>query len=123
MAQVVIENPILNSAYEQPKRYFQFNDEGITDQAVAGRRPSSYFVPIARPKKKGAKTLFESEWTQDRIEENKVINQIRFRVSLWRERGYPGITRTSICPTEAKVAGISFPKFLDLQIKLAIKKR
>ncbi|MEK6544241.1 MAG: DEAD/DEAH box helicase family protein, partial [Elusimicrobiota bacterium] len=85
----------LNSAYEQPKRYFQFNDEGITDQAVAGRRPSSYFVPIARPKKKGAKTLFESEWTQDRIEENKVINQIRFRVSLWRERGYPGITRTS----------------------------
>ena len=35
----------------------------------------------------------------------------------------PGITRTSICPTEAKVAGISFPKFLDLQIKLAIKKR
>jgi len=34
----------------------------------------------------------------------------------------PGITRTSICPQEAKVAGISFPKFLDLQIKLALSR-
>ncbi len=58
-----------------------------------GRRISSYFVPIAKPKKKGAKQLdFGTEWTQDRIEENKLVNKIRRRISLWREGGYVGVT-------------------------------
>ena len=28
MAQVIIENPILNSPFEEPRRYFCFSDEG-----------------------------------------------------------------------------------------------
>jgi hypothetical protein len=45
--QVVIENPVID-----------------------GRRSSSYFVPIARPRRKGQKQSgFDTEWTQDRIEE------------------------------------------------------
>ena len=73
--QVTIENPIINSPFEEPVRHFRFSDEGITNEVVDGRRISSYFVPIARPKKKkGAlqPELFETEWTQDRIEENKI---------------------------------------------------
>ncbi|MFO7633469.1 MAG: hypothetical protein R6W76_13070 [Caldilinea sp.] len=54
MAQVIIENPVLNSPYVEPKQHFCFDDHGITDEIVAGRRRSSYFVPIARPRKKGA---------------------------------------------------------------------
>lgn len=53
MRQVVIENPVINSAYAEPTRQFRFSDEGITDEVVDGRRISSYFVPIARPRKKG----------------------------------------------------------------------
>ena len=61
---------------------------------VEARRVSSYFVPIPRPKKKNPKQLaFETEWTADRIEENRFINQIRERVSIWRRGGYVGITR------------------------------
>ena len=50
MSQVVIENPIINSPFDEPTRYFRFTDEGITNEEVGGRRVSSYFVPIARPK-------------------------------------------------------------------------
>ena len=52
MAQVVIENPVINSPYEEPACHFRFSDEGITNEVVTGRRTSSYFVPIARPKRR-----------------------------------------------------------------------
>lgn len=96
MSQVVIENPIINSPFNAPSRHFRFTDEGITNQIVDGRRSSSYFIPIAKSKKKGSKQLqFETEWTQDRIEENKLVNQIRARVKLWREGRHPGVTPTT----------------------------
>ncbi|NLX99039.1 MAG: DEAD/DEAH box helicase family protein [Rhodopirellula sp.] len=93
MAQVVIENPVINSPFGEPTRHFRFTDEGISNEIVEARRVSQYFVPIARPRKKGAKQLqFDTEWTQDRIEENKLVNRIRSRVRLWREGGYVGAT-------------------------------
>ena len=96
MKQVVIENPVINSPFREPDRHFKFTDEGITNEIIEGRRSSSYFVPIARPRKKGQKQLeFDTEWTQDRIEENKLVNQIRARVKLWREGGYLGVTPTT----------------------------
>jgi type III restriction enzyme len=98
MSQVVIENPIINSPFDEPTRHFKFTDEGITNEEVDGRRISSYFVPIARPKKKkGAaeQLLFDTEWTQDRIEENKLVNDIRRRVAMWRKGGYVGVTPTT----------------------------
>jgi type III restriction enzyme len=51
MKQVVIENPIFNSPFEEPKRRFKFTDDGFTDEIVDARRVSSYFIPIPRPKK------------------------------------------------------------------------
>ena len=97
MSQVVIENPIINTPFHEPTSHFRFTDEGITNEIVNGRRISSYFVPIARPKKKGAKQmpLPGTEWTQDRIEENKLVNDIRQRVGMWRKGGYVGVTPTT----------------------------
>jgi hypothetical protein len=54
-SQVVIENPVINSPFEEPRRHFLFSDEGITDQIVRDRRVSCYFIPIAQPRKKGPK--------------------------------------------------------------------
>ena len=95
MQQVVIENPILNSPFKEPAHHFRFSDDGITNEIVEARRISSYFVPIAKPKKKGkaAQLAFDTEWTKDRIEENVFINRIRSRVSRWREGKYEGITK------------------------------
>jgi type III restriction enzyme len=98
MKSVVIENPILNSAFEEPRRHFKFSDDGITNEIVETRRVSSYFIPIAKPKKKGrqAKQLdIETEWTRDRIQENTFINEIRARVAKWRLGGCQGVTRAT----------------------------
>lgn len=95
MKQVVIENPVINSPFEEPKRHFRFSDEGITDEIVDSRRVSAYFVPIAKPKKKGGQVQlsFDTEWTQDRVNENKFINRVRERVKMWRQGGYLGVTK------------------------------
>jgi type III restriction enzyme len=96
MRQVIIENPVLNSPFEEPSRHFRFDDEGITNDIVEERRISSYFIPIAQPRKKGSQQLpFDTEWIRDRIEENKVVNRIRQRVGLWRKGGYLGVTPTT----------------------------
>jgi type III restriction enzyme len=93
MRQVVIQNPTINSPFEEPRRHFFFDDEGITNRIVERRRVSAYFVPIAQPRKKGkGQQLTLGDWTADRIEENKTINFIRERVRMWREGGYPQIT-------------------------------
>lgn len=86
---VTINNPIINSPFAEPKRHFQFGDQGITNHIVTARRPSSYFIPIPRPRKKGkdAQQTFEG-WTGDRIEENPTVNAIRRSVKTWREGRY-----------------------------------
>ena len=95
MRQVVIDNPVINGPFAEP-RHFRFTDEGITNEIVESRRVSQYFVPIAKPRKKGSKQLqFDTEWTQDRIEENELVNRIRSRVRIWREGGYVGVTPTT----------------------------
>ena len=95
MSQVIIENPVINSPFHEPTRHFRFTDEGITNEIESDRRISSYFVPIAQPRKKGKQIAFDTEWTQDRIEENKLVNQIRVRVKHWRQGGYVGVTPTT----------------------------
>jgi type III restriction enzyme len=95
MKQVVIENPIINSPFDEPTRHFQFTDEGISNQIVEDRRSSAYFIPIAKTKKKGKQLILDTEWTQDRVEENKLVNDIRERVKLWKKGGRVGITSTT----------------------------
>ena len=38
MRQVVIENPVFNSPFDEPTRHFRFADDGITDEVIQGRR-------------------------------------------------------------------------------------
>jgi len=94
VADTVIENPVINSPFAEPKRHFRFSDEGITNEIIQERRISSYFIPIAKPKK-GGQLSFETEWTNDRLEENVFINRVRERVATWRRGEYVGVTRTT----------------------------
>ena len=97
MSDVVISNPVINSPFDEPTRHFRFDEDGITEEIVAGRRVSSYFMPIARTKKK-QQLAFETEWTSDRLEENRLVNQIRGKVDLWRRGGYVGVTPPASTP-------------------------
>lgn len=89
---VTIDNPIINSPFDEPQRHFVFTAEGITGTITRGRRQSVYFNPIARPKTRG-KNQIELDFPVDsRPEENRLINDIRQRVGLWRMGDYPGVT-------------------------------
>jgi type III restriction enzyme len=93
----VIENPILNSPYDEPSHHWRFDDEGITNDAVEGRRPSAYFMPIPAAKRRHAaqQELEFVEWTKDRIEETRFVNGLRAEVKRWRDMGWPSITPTT----------------------------
>lgn len=95
MPSIVIEHPVGNSPFEEPKRHFRFSDEGITNQVVDERHVSSYFVPIPHPKQrtKGGQLSFDTQWTEERIKENDYINRVRGRVALWGRGGSLGITK------------------------------
>src|SRR2546425_13189660 len=92
MTDVLIENPVINSPFREPSRHFVFGDQGITSETIHGRRPSSYFVPIAQTRRRTAQLEIETEWTKDRIAENRTVNRVRERVSLWRQGEYAGVT-------------------------------
>jgi type III restriction enzyme len=93
MADRVIENPIINSPYRAPLRHFAFDNDGITNRVKEGRRPSSYFVPVPRPRKRGAQQELEfAELTADQIERNQLVNDVRARVTRWREMRWPDLT-------------------------------
>ena len=88
----VIENPVINSPYEEPQRHFVFDNEGITCQIAEGRRPSTIFIPIAPPKRKETQFQLEGVMTADRMRPNALINRIRV---LWRQGGYRGVSPTT----------------------------
>lgn len=90
----LIENPVINSPFEEPKRHFRFDDHGITDEIVIGRRRSAYFIPIAKPKLKGVQKTLDLG-VQHRAEENQRINHLRERVAHWRQAGRPYTTTTT----------------------------
>jgi len=92
---VVIENPILNSAYAEPARHFRFDDDGITDEIVDSRRISSYFVPIPAARRRGGQQSFDIGVVQDRVEPNPSINRIRDEVDRWRRAGHGQVTHTT----------------------------
>lgn len=95
VADGVIENPILNSPFREPSRHWRFADTGITNEVVDERRVSSYFMPIPASKVRSRQLELETQWTRDRIEENRLINQVRERVAVWRSLRYPGVTPTT----------------------------
>ncbi len=92
-----IDNPILNTPFDEPNRHFRFDSEGITDDVVETRRSSQYTVPVPPKKTKGGAQLELSftEVPEDRIEENRLVNLLRDEIARWRLQGYQGATATS----------------------------
>jgi type III restriction enzyme len=93
-----MENPVINSPYRVPDRYFKSDDRGLTDEIEHGRRPSNLYIPIPKAKTKQQKldlNLAEGAFGSELKKENEFINKIRAKIKAWREDGYSGITKTS----------------------------
>ena len=96
MSKVTIENPVINSPFEEPKRHFKFNARGITEEVADGRRRSEYFMPFPKPKKRSGQEQMQFELPeQDLRQANAFINSVRTQVTAWRDSGYPGVTPTT----------------------------
>jgi len=80
-----VEDPILNSPYEEPDAYWQYLD-GLPTK-MEGRRPARYYF---KSKRVGStqQTLFQDEHEEDL----PLINALREDVKRWRNSGYRGAT-------------------------------
>jgi len=51
MTAVPIENPVINSPFVEPARHFRVVDGQVSGEVDERRRPSEFFVPVAKPRK------------------------------------------------------------------------
>jgi type III restriction enzyme len=49
MSQVVIENPVINSPFEEPARHFRFDEQGITNTIVPSGGSANTSSPSPNP--------------------------------------------------------------------------
>jgi type III restriction enzyme len=74
---------IINSPFEEPKEYWNYEKETKTFTKMAGRRSAGYIV---------ASETSKSLDDPGRFVEIPLVNRIRPRVKAWRETGYAGAT-------------------------------
>ena len=86
-----IENPVINSPFVEPTRHFRVVDGQVSGEILDGRRPSEFFVPVAKPKKASAQLALQFG-AGVRQQQNEIVNEIRQSVARWRLQGYPHAT-------------------------------
>lgn len=78
-----IDKLIINSPYVEPQQYWEYLRESREFILQSGRRPAGYVVASENSKSFDDPGVFI---------EIDLVNQIRPRVTNWRENGYPGVT-------------------------------
>ena len=96
MAQVVIENPIINSPFDEPQRHFNSTTTASPTRSsrAAGSAPTSSPSPSPRRRASEAACLRHRVDAGPRRGE-QVHQRHPRRVALWRKGGYVGVTPTT----------------------------
>ena len=99
MSNPFFDQPILNSPYEPPTRYWELDDSGQpTQKCIDGRRPAKFITPIPKPKKqKNSKAqegfVFDEgvnlSTKNQQYDPTPIINEVRRNVEIWRELTNP----------------------------------
>jgi type III restriction enzyme len=90
----VVDNPVINSPFTEPARHFRVVDGQVSGELVPSRRPSEFFVPVAKPKKASAQLALQFGGGT-RQQPNEIVNEVRQAVGRWRLQGYPHTTATT----------------------------
>ena len=85
-----VPQPILNSPYEEPVRYW-YIAEGEPAEKRRGRRPAGYFYRDPRAPAGTDEHEARGVW-----QELALVNHLRARVGEWRAQRYAGVTRTTL---------------------------
>ena len=83
MGKATIDRLIINSPYEEPTLHWRYERETRLFDLADGRRPAGYVVASGESKAFDDPGIFV---------EIPLVNQIRPRVAVWREAGYPGVS-------------------------------
>jgi len=89
-----IENPVINSPFVEPARHFKVVDGQVAGEIEPRRRPSEFFVPVAKPKKASPQLALQFGGGT-RQQPNEIVNEVRQAVERWRVQGYPHTTSTT----------------------------
>ncbi len=96
MASYEVDQPILNSPFEEPSEYWYIR-EGEQPEKRSGRRAAAVFPPRDQPKPWDTTDGVLAPSTEYiGAFELVLANLVRERVKSWREQGYPGVTRTTL---------------------------
>ena len=87
--------PILNSPFEKPSRYW-YIQEGEQPQMRDGRRPPVIFPPHDQKEEWTETALLQRSKEYPGGYELALVSLIRERLEAWRGQGYPGVTRTTL---------------------------
>lgn len=85
-----VDQPILNSPFEEPAEHWQIED-GRAPKRVPERRRAGYFYRDPKAPQPEAGQPSRGEWQQ-----LELVNLIRERLEQWREASYPGASRTTL---------------------------
>lgn len=79
----MIDKLIINSPFKEPAEYWKYDEETREPVRTKGRRPAGYIIAADKARSMSDPGRFISL---------PLVNQLRERVSKWREAGYPGAT-------------------------------
>jgi type III restriction enzyme len=85
-----VEQPILNSPYEEPAEHWHI-EVGVPPERRPGRREAGYFYRDPKAPASQGEHEARGKW-----EPLTLVNLIRERVKNWRINDYPGVTRTTL---------------------------
>jgi hypothetical protein len=89
MQQVVIENPVINSPFQEPKRHFRFTEDGITDEIACWLTGAD--EPYDKLKRALRAEIDESAWsalyTNESIPFEKPANKGKIAVKVINHYG------------------------------------
>lgn len=90
-----VSEPILNSPFEKPDRYW-YIQEGEQPELREGLRPPVVFPPRDQKEEWTETPLLRRSREYPAGYEMALVTLVRERLEAWREQGYPGVTRTTL---------------------------
>ena len=95
MADTVIENPILNSPFREPKRHFRFDDDGITNDDRRGASGQLLLRPDPAAEEEGQATRLRHGMDEGPHRGERVDQPDPPARRALAEGGYAGVTSTT----------------------------
>lgn len=110
MSNPFFDQPILNSPYGYPVRYWELDETGQpTQKVIESRRSAKFITPIPKPKKRKAATqkgfVFDEgkglSTAEQQYDPTSIINEVRGYVDAWRS--LPNPSQWQVTPETARL--------------------